>query len=95
MAGARPPKLIDVRSEGEHAIAAIASSQLIPLSELSERVAEVDVRFDDPIVVYCHHGIRSRTGAAILEASGFTRVASRAGGIDAWSLIIDPAVKRY
>jgi rhodanese-related sulfurtransferase len=46
-------------------------------------------------VVYCHHGIRSLSGANLLERHGLTNVVSLAGGIDAWSLEIDPQVPRY
>jgi rhodanese-related sulfurtransferase len=46
-------------------------------------------------VVYCHHGVRSLTGAALLAQAGVGPVASLAGGIDAWSRLIDPAVLRY
>jgi len=46
-------------------------------------------------VVYCHHGIRSLSGAAILAAAGFPNVASMSGGIERWSLQVDPDVPRY
>jgi rhodanese-related sulfurtransferase len=48
-----------------------------------------------PIVVYCHHGVRSLSGAAILQQAGFEKVASMRGGIEAWSLLVDPSVPRY
>jgi adenylyltransferase/sulfurtransferase len=47
------------------------------------------------VVVYCHHGVRSLRGAALLRQAGHENVASLAGGIDAWSLYVDPAVPRY
>jgi rhodanese-related sulfurtransferase len=47
------------------------------------------------VVVYCHHGVRSQAGAALLERLGFKDVVSLAGGIDAWSLLVDPRVPRY
>ena len=47
------------------------------------------------LVVYCHHGIRSMSAAQFLERAGFTNVVSLAGGIDAWSVEVDPKVPRY
>lgn len=88
-------ELVDVRSEGEHAVARLEPSNLVPLPELSARVDELQALKNKRVVVYCHHGVRSRSGAAILEASGFTDVVSLRGGIDAWSLTIDPKVPRY
>ena len=68
---------------------------LIPLNDLPARAEEVEPPAGAPVVVYCHHGIRSRSGAALLEHLGFRDVRSLAGGIDAWSLLIDPKVPRY
>ena len=96
--GAATPRLLDVRTEGEHAIASISAAVLIPLHELHGRVGELIEEgwgHDDPIFVLCHHGVRSRTGAAILESLGFRDVVSVAGGIDAWSLRVDRSVPRY
>ena len=87
--------LLDVRESWEHKLAALPKSQLIPLSELRHRVEEIQVPEGTLIVAYCHHGIRSLSGAMILGQSGFSNVASLRGGIDAWSREIDPHMPRY
>jgi rhodanese-related sulfurtransferase len=87
--------LIDVRQPWEHALATLPGSVLIPLGELPRRLAELQPAPGAAIVAYCHHGIRSRSAAAILERAGFENVHSLAGGIDAWSLQVDPGVPRY
>ena len=46
------------------------------------------------IVAICHHGARSMQVALFLEQHG-CRVHNLAGGMDAWSREIDPAVPRY
>jgi rhodanese-related sulfurtransferase len=92
---ARSPKLIDVRTEAEHAIAALLPCVHVPLHELATRIDEISPLKDSPVVVYCHHGVRSRAAAALLAAAGFHDVASLRGGIEAWSLRIDPRVPRY
>jgi len=93
--GANPPMLIDVREPGEFAICRLPGGVLIPLGELARRVDEIEVEPERAIIVYCHHGIRSLSGAAILQRAGFANVASMHGGIEAWSVRIDPSVPRY
>ena len=90
-----PVYLVDVRNPEEHAYCRLPESLLIPLPELPGRVQEVEPPENSLVVVYCHHGIRSLTGAAILGQAGYAPVASLAGGIDAWSRLIDPQVPRY
>jgi rhodanese-related sulfurtransferase len=89
----RPVLLLDVRQPEEHAFCALPGSVLIPLGELMSRVEEVQPE-GTTVVVYCHHGIRSLSGAAILARAGI-EAASLAGGIDRWSLTVDPTVPRY
>lgn len=83
---------VDCREPWEFELAHIAGSTLIPLGELAARVAEVPR--DREVVVLCHHGVRSRHGALVLRGSGLA-ARSLAGGIDAWSTLIDPSVPRY
>ena len=61
----------------------------------SARITEIDSPPGVPIVVYCHHGVRSRMGAGAVVQAGYEEVYSLAGGIDAWSLEVDPQVPRY
>jgi rhodanese-related sulfurtransferase len=91
----QPTYLLDVRQPWEHETAALPGSVLIPLPELAARAAEVQPSPGALVVVYCHHGMRSLSGAALLQRSGFTNVASLAGGIDGWSWTVDPSVPRY
>ncbi len=86
------PFLLDVRNPDEYAFAALPGALLIPLHELPERFDEVPE--DCEVVVYCHRGVRSLAGAALLEQVG-RRAQSLRGGIDAWSLSVDPTVPRY
>jgi rhodanese-related sulfurtransferase len=95
LAAGEPVYLVDVREPSEHEYCRLPGSVLIPLGELSHRVADVDPPPGSTVVVYCHHGIRSLSGAAILEANGVKEAYSLAGGIEAWSMLIDPSVPRY
>ena len=90
-----PVYLVDVRNSDEHAFCRLPDSLLVPLPELPARADEVDPPAGALVVVYCHHGVRSLRGAALLRAAGHENAASLAGGIDAWSRLIDPTVPRY
>lgn len=87
--------LLDVREPWENEYCQLPNSVLIPLGELSSRVSEVEPADGALVVVYCHHGVRSLTGASILMEAGITNVASMIGGIDRWSARVDSRVPRY
>lgn len=92
---AAPPCLLDVREEQEHAFCALPGSRLLPLSELAERAGELDDWRGVEVVVYCHHGVRSAHAIGYLRQLGFQRLVNLSGGIDRWSLEVDPSVPRY
>lgn len=93
--GGAPPLLLDCRTPEEHATARIAGAILVPMQELPERLAELEAFRQATVVVHCHHGMRSLRVARWLRDQGFSRAVSMRGGIEAWSLEIDPAVPRY
>ncbi|MDD4915129.1 MAG: rhodanese-like domain-containing protein [Methylococcales bacterium] len=85
--------LLDVREGNEFAYARIEGSLNIPLGQIPGRVDELDTERD--IAVICHHGIRSQQACQYLQQVGFVRLYNLKGGIDAWSVVCDPAVPRY
>lgn len=88
-----PPQLVDVREPWEWSIAHLPGAVLLPLGELEDLRATLDPSRD--VVVYCHHGARSLAAARQLSAAGFSKVGHLEGGIDRWSLEIDPTLPRY
>lgn len=88
-----PVTLLDVREQWEYELARIEGAKLIPLGDLQQRVRELDP--ESEIIVYCHHGIRSFHATMFLRQMGFEKAQNLAGGIDAWSMKIDPSVPRY
>jgi molybdopterin/thiamine biosynthesis adenylyltransferase/rhodanese-related sulfurtransferase len=92
-AAGEPLELVDVRTAREREIATLAPDRWIPLAELADRWRELPA--DRPLVVYCHSGGRSARATDFLRRAGFARVYNLAGGIDAWSREVDPAVPRY
>lgn len=87
------PVVLDCREREEVAIARIEGAVHIPMGDIPSRQTELDP--DAEIVVVCHHGVRANKVAAFLKEQGFTNVKNLAGGIDAWSLEVDPRVARY
>ncbi|WP_269538714.1 molybdopterin-synthase adenylyltransferase MoeB [Cerasicoccus fimbriatus] len=88
-----PPALLDVREDFEVAICKIDGARVIPLGELPERYTELDAK--QPLLVYCHHGMRSLKAAHFLRSKGVETATSIAGGIDAWAREIEPGIARY
>ena len=87
------PFLLDVREPYEYSMAKIEGSVLIPLGTLPQSLDQLDRNTE--IVAYCHHGMRSADAVGFLLQQGFSNVKNLVGGIDAWSVQVDPAVPRY
>ena len=92
---ADPPRLIDCREPDEYAIARLEGSELLPLSQWPALDLSRLADSARSVLIYCHHGIRSMHAARLLEAQGHRDVRSLAGGIERWSVEIDPSVPRY
>ncbi len=86
-------KLIDVREPHEFEICHIPDSQLMPMSELLNRVKDLDS--SEEMVVICHHGQRSANALEFLKSAGFQKIKSLQGGVDAWAEEIDSSMPRY
>lgn len=88
-----PLVVLDVRTAPEREIARLPGDVWIPMHEIAARVGELDPARD--VVVYCHVGMRSARVAQFLRERGFASVSNLAGGIDAWSVLVDSSVPRY
>jgi rhodanese-related sulfurtransferase len=87
-------RLIDVREPWEFQAARIEGSVLMPMGDVAGR-AHQELDPDERLLVVCHLGQRSLSVAAWLREQGFEQAQSVAGGIDAWSKLVDPSVGRY
>jgi sulfur-carrier protein adenylyltransferase/sulfurtransferase len=85
--------VLDVREPWEHAIGQLEGSLLMPMGRVPAESGALPR--DRTIVVACHHGTRSAMVAEYLRASGFRAVLNLTGGIDRWSVEVDPSVPRY
>jgi adenylyltransferase/sulfurtransferase len=85
--------LVDVREQWEYDLCNIPGAKLIPLGTLP---ANLNALLDaDEVICYCHHGIRSLDAAVWLRQQGVESAKSMAGGIERWSLEVDPQMPRY
>lgn len=83
---------LDVRRDDERELASLGGIH-IPLHDLEKRYEELP-RDKKPLIVYCHHGVRSLYATQFLKYHGYDAL-SLEGGIDLWSLEIDPTIPRY
>lgn len=85
--------LVDVRDPWEYELCRIPGAKHIPLGSLP---ASLNALPDaEEVICYCHHGMRSLNAAAWLRQQGVENAKSLAGGIDRWSVEIDPQIPRY
>ena len=87
--------LLDIREPEEHQICAIEGAEHIPMLQLFAGLQVTEADREEPLVVFCHHGIRSLQAAEFLTMQGFQNVRSLSGGIDGWALEIDASLRRY
>jgi rhodanese-related sulfurtransferase len=90
---APPPQLLDVREPWELDICRLEGSTHIPMRRVPGALDRLDS--DRPVVVICHHGIRSQQVALYLDRLGFRQVLNLRGGVDAWAHEVDPSLRTY
>lgn len=90
-------QLIDVREPAEVQIASVEGFVNLPLSQFAAWSDTIHSQFeaDKETIVMCHHGMRSAQMCMWLAQQGFTKLKNLTGGIDAYSVVVDPAVPRY
>lgn len=87
-------QIIDVREPHEFEIARIPGGRLIPLRQVTSRIAEIDAA--RTTVVQCKGGVRSAQAIAALQQAGFKgQLINLQGGILAWSNDVDPSAPKY
>lgn len=85
-------RLIDCRTRPEWDTARVPGAEHVPLDQIADRAHELE---GGPVAVICHHGVRSLKAVLFLRDHGLDDALSVAGGIDLWSLAVDPSVPRY
>ena len=87
--------LVDCREKDEWDFNRIERAKHWPLSKFPELGSALLASTDRPMVIYCHHGVRSAHAIAFLEEKGLSGFINLTGGIDRWSREVDPSVPRY
>jgi len=85
--------LLDVREDSELAICRIEGALHIPMGQIPERYEALPRK--NPLIVLCHHGMRSLNVVQFLESKGFDNAINLTGGIHAWAHEVDPEMPRY
>jgi adenylyltransferase/sulfurtransferase len=92
--GERLP-ILDVREPDELKICSLGNTINIPMSQLADRVAELEKYKASNLIVMCRSGGRSLRCADFLLTQGFEHVINLDGGILAWSDEVDPSIPKY
>jgi rhodanese-related sulfurtransferase len=74
--------VLDVREPEEYAHGHVPGARNLPQAELASRLDELPR--DREVITVCQVGARSRRAAQFLAQMGFERVATTAGGTEAW-----------
>ncbi len=86
-------QLVDVRDDWEREVCALPGSIDIPMMRIPDQIGQLSA--EQPVVVFCHSGMRSLQVVTWLRHNGFPGARSLRGGLDAWAVEIDPAMARY
>ena len=96
VAQGNPMLLLDCREPHEYQLARLEGAELVPMRSVPAELQRLEAAAEESrIIVYCHHGVRSLHVADWLRQQGVENAQSLQGGIDRWSLEIDPSVPRY
>ena len=85
--------VLDIREPEELAVCIIAGSVAIPMQQVLDELEGLPR--ENPLIVVCHHGMRSAMVTEFLRKNGFDNAWNLAGGIDAWARHVDPDMPRY
>lgn len=86
-------KVLDVRTREEHEAVHLPGAILMTQEVVQEAFSSWDKTA--PLVLYDHTGSRSMDAVAYFIGHGFSNARCLAGGIDAYSVEVDPKVPRY
>lgn len=85
--------LIDIREPDEHATGVAKGVQLLPMRQMSARLAEIPVDPKKPVFLICNTQNRSSATLRALRQRGYAHVRYVTGGMSEWSRRGWPLVK--
>lgn len=84
---------LDVREDSELAICRIEGALHIPMGEVPDRHEALPKNV--PLIIFCHHGMRSSNVVQFLGAKGYENAVNLAGGIHAWAHEVESSMQLY
>ena len=84
LSGDNPPKIVDVRSGVEWRRSHIPGAVSVPINELKDRLASLQLDAQQPIIAICLSAHRSIPAVRLLQAQGFENAVQLKGGMLAW-----------
>ena len=85
--------LIDIREPDEHATGVAKGAQLLPMRQLSTRLAEIPQDPKKPVYLICNTQNRSSATLRALRQRGYAHVRYVSGGMSEWNRRGWPLVK--
>ncbi len=85
--------LVDIRESDEHATGVAAGALLLPMSQLSRRIAELPTDPTRPVLLICNTQNRSSRTLKALRQHGWPHVRYVHGGMSEWARRGWPMVK--
>lgn len=86
--------VVDVRDAKEFREGHITESRNIPYSQLPEKISELAVYKDKPVILVCKMGQHAGAAGRLLTKAGFADVRRLSGGISTWTADRLPLVKK-
>lgn len=85
--------MFDIREPDEHATGVAAGAQLLPMSQLNQRVNEIPKDPAQPVLIICNTQNRSSKVVQALKEAGWSNVRYVHGGMSTWAKNGWPMVK--
>jgi rhodanese-related sulfurtransferase len=86
--------ILDVRESNEYSTGHIINSVHIPLSNLKNRLSDLEKHKIKQVIVACRSGHRSSQACVTLKKAGFEHVFNLSGGVMAWESANLPLIKK-
>ncbi len=76
---------VDIREPREHKTGVAAGAVLLPMSELGEKIGQLPLSPDQPVLLICNTQNRSKATLLKLKQQGYTNIRYVDGGMSQWA----------
>ena len=92
MADADSATIVDIRDPASFKSGHVPNA--VHLSDDNVKQFISDTNKENPLVVYCYHGISSQGAAAYFSEQGFKKVSSMTGGFEGWRAVFSYSTEK-